>query len=212
MKRFLALFLILCFVNAFGQDKDKKATEILDQVVTKTNGYKNFKVGFVYKMFNEEAGIDESKTGTIYVEGDKYRLNIAGQIVICNGEILWTYLPEDFEVMVNEVEEEDESITLSNLLNKYNEKYKSKFLGEINSKGITYELLELKPLEGKTYSKVELEVDKEEKIIKRFTIFDKNGSTYSYNIDTFEPDQAFSDTLFIFEEAQHPDVDVIDMR
>jgi len=212
MKNLLSLVLFVSVLVASGQTKDKKATDILDQVVAKTNSFSNFNVDFTYKMTNKEAGIDESKEGSIVVNGEKYRLNIAGQIVICDGETLWTYLPEDFEVMVNAVEENDESITLSNLLNKYNEKYKSKFLGELNTNGKNLEILELKPNEGKNYTKVEILVDKNEKLIHSFTIFDKNGSEYSYLIRSFEPNIQLSDTLFTFNPKKYPDVDVIDMR
>lgn len=212
MKRLFVLLLTLGILHSFAQDSNKKATEILDAVVEKTNSLENFKVDFIYSMINEEAGIDESKEGVIYVDGDKYRLNIAGQIVICDGETVWTYLPEDFEVMLNMVEESDESITLSNLLNQYNEKYKSKYLGENTIQGTSYLILELKPKEGKTYTKVEIVVEKETMLINSFTIFDKNGSVYAYQIEKFESDLPISDTMFVFSPAKHPDVEIIDMR
>ncbi len=212
MKNLFSIFLITFSLLAFGQTRDKKATEILDAVVEKTNSYDNFKVKFIYKMENEEAGIDESKEGTIVVEGDKYRLNIARQVVMCDGETVWTLLLDDSEVMVNTVEESDESITPSNLLNKYNEKYKSKFMGEKVCHGKTYEMIELKPEEGKTYSKIEIAIDKSDKLIGSFVIYDKNGSVYAYEILEFEPDLQVNDTTFVFSQETYPDVDVVDMR
>lgn len=212
MKKILITALITISIIAFGQTKDQKATEILDQVVRKTNSYSNFSVEFEYKMHNKEADIDESKEGKIVVEGDKYKLDIAGQIVISDGETIWTYLPQDYEVMVNSLEENDESITLSNLLNKYNEKYKSKFIGETTKDGNKLEILELKPNKGKNYTKIEIEIDKSEKLIHSFTIFDKNGSEYSYLIKDFKPNIEIEENMFVFDESKHPDVDVIDMR
>jgi outer membrane lipoprotein carrier protein len=178
----------------------------------KTNSYDNFKVEFSYSMFNKEAGIDESKDGIIWVEGDKYRLNIAGQVVICDGSTAWTVLADDYEVMMNEVDQNDESITPSNLLNKYSEKYKSRFLGELNEDGKTLQIIELKPNEGKNYEKIEVRIDKGNTQIISFTIFDKNGSIYSYDIARFEPNTQVSDTTFTFDQKEYPDFDLIDMR
>lgn len=212
MKNLFSILFISLGLITYAQTKDKKATEILDAVVEQTNSYDNFKVKFVYKMENKEANIDESKEGTLVVEGNKYRLNIARQIVMCDGETVWTLLLDDYEVMVNTVEESDESITPSNLLNKYNEKYKSKFMGEETRDGKTIELIELKPEEGKTYSKIEIAIDKKKKLIKNFMIFDKNGSIYAYEILEFEPNLQIKDTTFVFSQETYPDVDVVDMR
>ncbi len=211
MKKLLLITLTLICTYSFSQ-RDKKATEILDSVINNTNSYNNFKVDFTYSMKNEDAGIDESKDGSITVEGDKYRLNLANQIVICDGTTVWTYLLDDQEVMINSVEESDESITPTNLLNKYNEKYKSKFVGEEKDNGNILEIIELKPEEGKTYSKIEISIDKNKKLIHNFIIYDNSGSTYAYQINQFKPDVEISDTLFNFNESKHSDVDIIDMR
>ena len=211
MKKLLSVVLLLLVISASAQ-RDKKATEILDAVVEKTNSYESFKADFDYAMLNESAGIDETKSGTIWVSGDKYRLNVAGQVVICNGENLWTVLAEDEEVMLNAVEESDETITPSNLLNKYNEKYKSRFTGEYSENGKTLQSIELKPKEGKTYSKVEVVVDKGNKQIVSFTIFDKNGSIYSYTIKDFESNIPLSENMFEFSEEEYPGFYLIDMR
>ncbi|MCF8228308.1 MAG: outer membrane lipoprotein carrier protein LolA [Bacteroidales bacterium] len=212
MKKYFGITLMLTVLSTAAQVRDKKATEILDAVVEKTNSYESFKADFDYTMLNESAGIDETKEGTIWVSGDRYRLNIAGQVVICNGENLWTVLEEDEEVMLNAVEESDETITPSNLLNKYNEKYKSRFTGEITENGRVLQTIDLKPEEGKTYSKVEVVIDKENKQIVRFTIFDKNGSIYSYNIKNFESNIPLGENMFLFSEEEYPDFYLIDMR
>ncbi|MDZ7740230.1 MAG: outer membrane lipoprotein carrier protein LolA [Bacteroidota bacterium] len=212
IKIFLSTLMMMLLISTSAQVRDKKASEILDAVVEKTNSYESFKADFDYTMLNQSAGIDETKSGTIWVSGDKYRLNVAGQVVICNGENLWTVLAEDEEVMLNAVEESDETITPSNLLNKYNEKYKSRYTGEFTENGKTLQTIELKPEEGKTYSKVEVVVDKDKKQIVSFTIFDKNGSIYSYNIKDFEADIPLSENMFVFSEEEYPDFYLIDMR
>ena len=212
MKKLLIVMMLAAFGSLSAQDRDQKATEILDAVVEKTNSYDNFKADFVYVMRNEAAGIDESKEGSIMVEDDRYRLDIARQVVISNGNTLWTILADDGEVMINTIEDTEETITPSNLLDKYNEKYKSKHKGVISYNGREAHLIELKPEEGKTYSKIEVVIDRQKEEIMSFTIYDKNGSIYSYEIGNFEPNVVINDSTFQFKEEDYPGIDVIDMR
>ena len=210
-KTLLTSIIIFAFLSVNAQ-KDKKATEILDKVIETTESYETMKVDFTYKMYNEKANIDESKDGILYINKEKYRLLIANQMVISDGETIWTYLKSDEEVMINSADENHEAITPSNLLNSYKEDYKSKFIKETTIDGKRVEIIELKPLEGKTYSLIKVIIDKAKKQIINFTIFDKNESEYSYQINKFIPNIPLSDTTFTFLEKDYPDVDFIDMR
>jgi len=215
----LILLTVLIFVGQVAiisqEDEthgDKKSSEILDKVIAKTEAYKSFKIEFTHKMKNAEAGIDESNDGVLFVMGDKYKLSIAGQEVMCDGETMWTYIEDAEEVQVNSVEESDESITPGNLLTSYNKDYKSKFIRESFQYGTTVYVIDLTPSEGKSYYKVRLIIDKGEERILEITIFDKNGSTYSYIVSKFEPEVDVSESDFSFDPANYPDVDIVDMR
>jgi outer membrane lipoprotein-sorting protein len=48
--------------------------------------------------------------------------------------------------------------------------------------------------------------------LESFSIYDKNGNIFTYNINSLIPDQVLSDTVFTFNEKAYPDVEVIDMR
>ena len=212
MKKIITIFLTIFAFLSVNAQKDKKATEILNKVIENTESYETIKVDFTYKMYNEEANIDESKDGKLYIQKQKYRLLIANQMIISDGETIWTYLKSDQEVMISSADESEETINPSNLLNSYNEDYKSKFIKETIIDGRQIEIIELKPLKGKTYSLIEVTIDKAKKQILVFTIFDKNGSEYSYQIKEFIPNIPLSDTTFTFLEKDYPDVDFIDMR
>lgn len=198
-------------IGAFAQ-KDKKATRILDAVIAKTEAQKTIEVDFTYTMKNPEAGIDESKSGILQIMGDSYRLDISEQIVISDGETMWTLLIEDEEVMINEVEEDANAITPSNLLNSYSDNYKSKFLKEESYKGITAEIIELTPLKGRNFTKIHVIIDKAKKQILSFSIFDKNGSTYSYIINKYNSNKDIPASAFTFIEADYPNFEIVDMR
>lgn len=212
---FLITFIWINASFVIGQDTDKgdkKSNEILDRLTKKTEAYQTIKAEFSYLMKNTEAGIDEKTEGTLFVKGDKYRLVIAGQIVICDGVTLWTYIKDADEIQINSVENSEESITPNKLLSSYNKDYKSKFVKETFQYGTTVNIVELTPIEGKTYSSIRAVIDKAKDQLLEITIFDKNGSTYSYIINKFEPNVPLPDTQFTYTASEFPGADVIDMR
>lgn len=210
-KQFSLLILILFSLGLFAQ-KDKMATEILDRVIAKTEAQKTMEVQFSYTMDNVEADIHDTKEGTLLVMGDKYKLTFIEQIMISDGKTLWTLLPEDKEVMINNVEENSDAITPTNLLNSYGDNYKSKYLREEVINGKTVDLIELTPLKGKTYTKIEVAIEKGLDQIYSFSMYDKNGSTYSYTINKYTANKKVSEFEFVFNEADYPDFEIVDMR
>lgn len=216
MKNLLVLLIISSIaITGFSQENDKgdkKSREILDRLTAKTEAYGSIKAEFNYKMKNVEADIDENTEGTLFIKGDKYRLLIAGQLVICDGQTIWTYIEDADEVQINSVEDSEETITPSNLLTSYNDDYKSKYNKETFQYGTTVHVIDLTPDEGKSYYKVGLIIDKAKDQLLDITIYDKNGSTYSYIINSFIPNLELEDSMFTFNPEEYPDADIVDMR
>lgn len=198
-------------INA--QSKDTQASDILNQVTEKTMSYASIQMEFTYQMENPDANINETTLGNVLVSGEKYRLEVAGQLVICNGETLWTVIKDAEEVQINEVYEDDESFSPTKMLTDYSKDYKSKLDTKVNElNGIDVFLLELTPIEKKSFKKVNLYVIKEKMQPYQMEIFDFNNSVYTYTLTTFLPNVEISDKDFTFVEADFPDFDIIDMR
>lgn len=214
-KSFVFIALTVFGFTCFAQDTekgDKKSNAILNALTAKTESYTSIRAEFTYKMVNEEAGIDESTAGILLVMGEKYNLDISGQMVFCDGETMWTYIVDAEEVQVNSVEDAEGAISPNKLLSSYNEDYRSKFISEDFLYGTSVNIIDLTPVEGKSYYKVRLIIDKAKDQLLDFTIFDKNGSTYSYVITAFTPNVEVTEDMFHFNSADYPGIDVIDMR
>ncbi|HNW53677.1 MAG TPA: outer membrane lipoprotein carrier protein LolA [Bacteroidales bacterium] len=209
MKKLLFLVIVAVLnVAAFAQT-DKKATAILDEVSVKTKAYKTIKVEFTYAMDNAKQKIHDKFKGTLLSKGDKYKLTAAGQDVISDGKTVWTYLKDTKEVQINNVGEDDDAFTPTKLLSGYNKDFKSKFIEEKGNE----QFIELYPLKkGKSFTKVQLTIDKNKKQISKFVIYDRNGSTFTYLVDKFVTDQPIADNVFTFNKAEHPGVEINDMR
>lgn len=199
-------------LNGIGQVKDAKATAMLDEVSSKTKSYKSVKAEFTYTMENKQAKINEAKSGTLLLAGDKYRLTAAGQTVISDGKTIWTYIKESNEVQVNSADDKDDAMTPSKLLSSYNKNYKSKIIKDKSVTDPNLESIELIPNTIKNIQKAVLVVDKMKKQVKSFTLYDKNGNIFSYKIQKFLTDIPVTTADFSFDAAKYPGVEVIDMR
>ncbi len=210
MKTLILLFLVGMTQQLTAQDT---AEELLRKVIDQTKSYPAMKVEFDYRMINEDAGIDELKTGEVFIQGDAYKLVMAGQSVISNGNTIWTILEDSEEVMISDAMEGEESITPSRLLTSYYEDHKISYFQE-NRRNQTpgHKTIELKPESGKKFAKIHIDIQEQGLQIKQFTIFDNGGNSFIYvikNLDElFEPTPGF----FEYDEAEYPAYEMIDMR
>jgi outer membrane lipoprotein-sorting protein len=206
------LFIISLLMTSLVIAQTKKAEEIIEEITDKTQSYNSVEFEFTFTYEDPSSGDDASEKGVLLISGEKYILDIEGQKVICDGKTLWTYIEDAWEVQINTIEEDDESITPSKLLTTYNENYKARIDKEFKNEGVNYKRIELKPEEGKKWVKLDVIVNCDKMEIDRITIHDKNGGQISYSIDKITPNIDVKDSDFVFNPEDYPDVEVVDMR
>lgn len=212
MKNTHWLFALILLLPGFGLKAQNSADELLKSVIDKTKSYQTMEVDFEYKMLNRDAGIDETKTGKVFIKGDAYKLEMAGQSVYSDGKTVWTYLQESEEVMVSDVNTGEESITPSNILTSYYNEYKISFQNHKENAAKGYKTVELKPESGKKFSKIQIVIDDKKLQIVSFNIFDNGGNEFTYLINKLQHDKIIADHFFVFNPSDFPDVEVVDMR
>ena len=173
--------------------------------------YKNFKAQLAYTMVNTEMNIDEKKTGMLFVEGNKYRIEMEGQIIISNGKTIWTIINDSEEVMVSDTEDSDESISPTKILTTYTD-YKAKFDKAQSFKNSSLKTIDLKSKKGEKFEKLTLIVNEKKKSLESFSIFDKNGNIFTYQIINLQPNLNLPANTFSFSPKDYPDYEVEDMR
>jgi outer membrane lipoprotein-sorting protein len=202
---------ILTYHNAKAQD-DTKATTILNAASTKMKSYTTMKLEFTYSMVNTKTKVNETKAGIIQVKGDKYKLDMGGQSVFCDGKTIWTYIKDDNECNINSVSTQEDAMNPLAILNNYAKNFKPKFIKDMVQGGKNYQIVDLTPLKTKNYYKVRLAIDKATSQVGSIVVFDKNGSTYTYLISKFTTNTPMADTIFTFVATNFPGVEVNDMR
>jgi len=209
----ILIFLTASAVIASGQSRDKQASQILDEVTEKAKTHNSISIDFSYQMENPDANINEITTGTALMSGDSYRLEIAGQTIISNGETIWTVITDAEEVQINDATNGGDTFTPTNLLTSYTEDYKSKLMPEITQlHGKSVYALELTPNDKKSFERVNIYVDKDKMELYQMEIFDQNQSKYTYKITRYETEVELDENAFVFTEDEFPGFYLIDMR
>ena len=124
MKNIIFLFVVFLGATKVLAQFDPEAEVLLEKMSEKYQGKKAFTSGFNQNLINEASNINENIEGIIHVKGDKYRLEIAGQIIFNDSENIWSYNQEAKEVTVTLYDPEEEEISLNNIWNLYKQGYK----------------------------------------------------------------------------------------
>ncbi len=213
--RKIASLLIVLFVSlskvSFAQ-YDPKAAAILDAMSSKYKSMPSFKAKFVYTL-EAANNVKETSEGEIVVKGSKFILKIDGQEIINNGSTVWTYIKDANEVNVSNYEPDENDMNPTKIYSMYKKGYKYTFLEEKNENGKTYEVVDLIPEDRKPQIfKVRMEINKKDKTLKSWKIFEKNGNKYYYTVKEFIPDFKVEDNYFSFDVSKHKGVEVIELR
>lgn len=208
------LLMLMVFVSqsAFAQ-YDPKAKEILDAMSQKYQSIGAFESDFSYSMENTSQSISEDFEGKIIVNGDKYRLKMGGQEIINDGNTVWTYLEEVNEVNIDNYDPSEGDISPTQIYNAYQRGFKYVYLEDESLEGEAYQVVDLLPENtNNQFFKIRLHINKVNKTLKKWQIFDKNGTMYTYQISNFKPDAQISNAVFSFDTSKYQGVEVVDLR
>lgn len=216
MKKLIGIFsitLLFISLNATAQN-DPKAKTILDAVTKKMNSLKSLKANFSLNLASSNGKTKQSKSGTFYMKGSKYRISIQGQEIICDNKTIWTYLKDNNEVQINNYNPNEQTISPTKMItNFYDKEYKYKYVGAKKVGGKNCDVILLTPINtNKQFSKVELVIDKASSTISGGNITEKNGNNYSYTISNFVSNAPVEDKLFFFDPKAYKGIEVVDLR
>ena len=210
----LTFISILFFLISFGfaQQVDKASKPILDAISKKTKAYTTIKIEFDYVLEGKDKKQVSKQSGKIDLKGQKFKLNLTKQMVICDGATTWTYMSETNEVQINDYAKKNDAITPSNILTIWEKDFKSKLIDEQTVNGVVIQTIDLVPTVTRQYYKVRLFIDKAKQQLTQAQVFQKDGQTHKYIIKKFTPNEVIADTEFTFNKKDFPKAEVIDLR
>lgn len=218
MKLFSTILVLLIGVataKMYAQaTNDPAAKKVLDDVSAKFKTYKTVKSTFTFKTESAAGKTLSSKTGSVLLKGNKYKVTIVGQEIFCDGTNVWTYDKAAKEVVITKFDNSGSTLTPQKMFtNFYDKDFLYKLNGEKKVGTKTVQEIELTPTDkSKTYHKVYLSVDKTAKTISETKVLEKDGKKYSIKVNSFTPNTTIDDKQFVFDAKKYPGVEVIDNR
>lgn len=209
----LVFILVALMVNVGWAQKDPKALAVLDAMSAKYQNIEAFKAKLVYKLENSAEKLNETFRGEITVMGEKYRLKIGEQEIINNGTTIWTYLREVNEVNIDNYYPEDDPMAPSKMYTIYQQGYEYSFVEEKKRKGRIVQIIDIEPdNKDEPFYKIRLTIDKVDKTLVNYKVFDKNGNRYLWSVSDFDSDIKLTASHFEFDPSKYKDVEIIDLR
>ncbi|QHI39159.1 Outer-membrane lipoprotein carrier protein [Kordia antarctica] len=206
MKKLVLVLLVSAFAfNANAQDAEK-AKKLLEEVSTKVNSYKNIQIDFKYELNNKEANTKQESKGNVTLEGDKYLLNFLGFTKLYDTKKVYTIVPANEEVTVSDADDDETSLSPSQMLTFYKNGYTYVWdlLQDVSGRKIQY--IKLTPTDADSdIESVLLGIDVKTKHIYNLIESGKNGTNTILTVNSFKTNLPLSKSLFIFDASKYED-------
>lgn len=206
MKKLVLLFAFLVVATLANAQNSSKAKALLDDVYAKVKSYDNIFVDFKFNLKNDEAGINQETRGDVTLANEKYIFNYLGSQQLYDGRKVYTIVPENEEVTIEDQSEDEDAMTPSKMLTFYKKghNYTWDILQNVQGRKIQY--VKLTPIDSNTEIKSRLlGIDIETKHIYNLIETGKNGTKTTIIVNSFKTNQPLSKTLFNFDEAKYED-------
>ncbi len=206
MKTIFFIALAFLSINMVNAQNSEKAKALLDDVYNKVQGYDNIFVDFKYVLNNQEAGINDETRGDVTMQGDKYVANFFGAQQLYDGSKVYTIVPENEEVTIEDKSDDEDTITPSKMLTFYRQGHTYKWDILQNIQGRKIQFIKLIPIDTNTeINSILLGIDAETKHIYKVIETGRNETMTTITVNSFKTNQPLSKTLFTFDEDKYKD-------
>ncbi|GGB21533.1 LolA family protein [Puia dinghuensis] len=200
--------------NSLGKN-DPAAKKVLDGLSAKLKSFKAVQSGFTLTVADANDKIQGSKSGTIYIKGNKYHINVVGgQDIFCDGKDVWTYDKSSNEVTITKSDPSTQTITPDKIFTDFYDKdFLYKLNGESKMGAHIVQEVELTPTDkSKPFFKALLYIDKTAHTLVSIKWFDKGGTKYTLQTNKLNGNATFTDAQIAYNKAKFPGAEEVDLR
>jgi outer membrane lipoprotein carrier protein len=205
----LGLFVVLLNAGNLKAGDDKKAKAILDELSKNTRSYSSITSDYTRIVVNKDKKQVENQKGKIKVKGKKFRMELAGLLIITDGSTMWTQ--NEGELSIKDYEKDSE-LNPDNIFFMYEKGYDYVLEKTIKEGKNTVYVINLTPQKKKKVDNVKLYVDGSKKKIMKAEIYRTNKSVEIIEINNFTPNTSIADTDFKVDVSKFPPDQVMDER
>lgn len=203
-----ALFVLFCgHTSAQAQD----ANALIERLEARYNAVSALQADFTQTMSSAYSDLNESFSGTLLLQGPRYRVETAHQTLVTDGKVTWIYNEPENQVLINQNDESEDGFSIDRLFTDYSERYDVKNVRTENLSGRSHFVLELTPKDPESFfAEVTVWMRGDDSIISRLEVVDQNETTMRFDLKNVSFDPAFDSNTFTFNPPQG--AEVIDLR
>ncbi len=217
MKQLFLGFIVTLFTGMISYAHaqfDVVSKRILDKVST---NYQSFNTIEADVLLSGEDSQNNSfrNNGKLSLErmSGKFKIDLGEQEIISDGTTQWTILKDQAEIQVNDADRDNNSLNPATIFTFYKVGYKGNYTGTSKLGNRAFDDITLVPTDTRqNVSKINLRVDKASNLIYDATVFDKNGSKYTYTIKNLSVNRSIPYSTFIFNKNNYPSMEIVDLR
>ncbi len=210
-KKVTALFVLLMLLSGVSQLAAANVNKIIKNVQNTYDDMDNLTASFVQVETFKLTGTETA--GKIFIkDGKKYRFESEDQIVVTDGERVWTYNNISNQLLIDNVRENSGALLPRDMLFKYPKTHYASLLREETGGVKKVYVVRLDPKEDTSgfLSSVKLWVQDKTWLIQKIEAVDLNGNSSLYKITNIDYSTKLADDLFSYSAPAG--ADVVDMR
>lgn len=207
-KTLTVIFLLISIITLPCKAITKKeAILIVNKALTTTA----FEAEFYYCAYDRSSySVLYDYNAHVTVSGKMYLLKTSTNTIICDGNTIWTYLPQENEVHVAKASEQ---FNLWNILPIYNKFYSIETINEIDDENEKYYLVELFSKDkDNDFKKMVLKINSKNHNLVQLHVYESEDILHIFEIFEVKPIIKLPKSNFIFNEKNHPNVEKVDLK
>ncbi|HHZ81870.1 MAG TPA: outer membrane lipoprotein carrier protein LolA [Flavobacteriales bacterium] len=208
---FFTLLSISFVINGYSQDSDALLLKLSERAKT----FENIEATYSSKMVDLKNDFEETMSGKIYIEGDKFNLNLGEFVIISDGITVWTYEPESNDCYIDDADMLiDEGMDPSRIFTIWEDEFNSEWKGREMVGDRDCVQINLYPIDGdeKPYHTLKMYIDDVKLEIVRLVVKGREGMDTDYLIERFNTGVTLPNSSFDFDESKYPGALMIDNR
>lgn len=205
---FLLAFLVLFSGQVFAQAPS--AETLVERLEDKYEATA-LRAEFTQTMSSAYSDLNESFSGTLLLQGPRYRVETRRQTLVTDGSVTWIYNADDNQVLINQNDPSEEGFAIDRLFSDYSERFTVGAVQRESIDGRAHYVLDLKPRDPASFfERVTVWMRTDDSVISRIRVIDQNETTMLFDLKnvTFDPDLDVS----AFQFDPPAGAEVIDLR
>ncbi len=204
-----ALLLLVASVLSTGQLFAQDGNALLRRVQARYTQSTSLRADFTQTMTSAYG--DEQFSGTLLVQGNRYRVEAGPQQFVTDGRTTWLYNKTQNQVIVNDFVEDETTFSPTGFLTRYGSRYRVSAVTPQTVRGQRHYTLTLTPKsDDEFFDQVKVTMRDADAVVTRLELSDINGTQMRYELRNVQFNPTLSAAQFRFTPPRG--AEVVDLR